>query len=339
MMKTSEKIMRGFSRYRYYIVIRHGEREDESNKGIIEPDSELSKVGVEESFHTGHRLMKNLLLDGWYSKCNECEGEPSLGRIRFISSVMIRCFQTSDAIRQGMIEYLKENRDNKIIPDGDEGAVEKLIDQLSKEKTHIEPAFVERNVKEDPKLVQHSHYFKDQKSLFKRFESIHPHAQELFDYNGEMEKFTLGRYISSSAQILKLVQKLHSLTINKLLNDDEYDCYVVVAHGQTINKLQTYLGSKSSIYPIVHYNGMMLLKLDTNCEKKFYDHINKFTYSPIIYNERIVDGTGFIFNKAKHKYVYKEDETELMADDKEEKTGLMADDKEEKDEVKTKGTV
>ncbi len=281
------------SKAKYFAVVRHGERVDEVERGTQELDPQLTPTGLEESFKTGYNLMKLLLESGWSSQHGT--------KVRFLSSVMWRCVQTLDQLRGGMEDYCKEHLPSE---DG-------LLQRIRDEKTYIEEAFTERNVKEPASYYDETRYLKDQAQFIADFSRIHAVPGGFFDYSSQdLQKFVLRRTISSAPQQIKLLQNLHVKTINRLIHDAEAEVYVVVGHGQLINKLQTYLKLKCDSYPLVHYNGLILLKLDLSKHKKHFDDLNAFEPVPLVYNKRIVEGSGKQFNKAAYKIGLKKDKKE-----------------------------
>ena len=236
---------------KYLIVIRHGERFDETYEEGDLPeeeyyDSSITEKGKVNSASTGYHLMKLFDEKGVLF---------SPFKVKFISSLFYRCIQTTESIRKGMQKYLDKNHMNT--PD-----YTHTLDLYTQRKTHIEDGCSEKIRGVTMGEISKLRIYKNEKGILDSFPSIKPTLRSIFDYKNEHKDLSLNIEFSNSHHVLEACYKFYKKIIKRLHYDTTHDRYVVVAHGMYIKTLLMYLNEEGLARNTVKYNSCVILEFD-----------------------------------------------------------------------------
>lgn len=293
-----------------YILVRHGERADEVEQNTQIADPLLTQKGVTDSTLTGKEIGKKLYDLGSIGQ-NEL-------KIAFMSSVTYRCLQTLRAVKDGIKEYIKEISQPSSMQQEDAKTninCDSVLASIDKATTFVEEACTEKSAKQEKDFYTQMQYIANRPELQKQFSDLNLVFQSLFDYKDKDFRYCIDKHISHHGQVIKLLEQFHSRMINRLINDPVNDVYLVLTHGQFLNKLISYMQMKGEGPPKVDYNSVVFLELDLSKGKKHFCHLNAF--EPIVHwkNERIISSTGTFIDKAALKAKLRnEKETKLDGD-------------------------
>lgn len=279
----------GPSKLKYLILVRHGQRIDETFPDEAVDDCDeywdtgITDRGKKISHQTGAGILK--LLDEWgvldqmlQANSYSDSGEILVPRIRFISSVFYRCLQTTQYLREGMCEYIKEQQ-QKLASKIDElksaqeeelkitlrrkKLLKSLLDMLYDSKTHLEEACSEKTTGNNTKSLENLRIEKDKQKILHEFTDLKITEGEIFDYSGEHQSLTLRKAFPKTSEIFDACDMFYDLIIKHLLEAVDHNIYVIVAHGMYVNMLLFYLDIKLPPKASkVHYNSTTVIEFE-----------------------------------------------------------------------------
>jgi broad specificity phosphatase PhoE len=282
-------------RKKYFIVVRHGERIDETfpeltqDRGDEYWDTGITERGKVHSRETGASIMKILdelgVLDQMVKK-KEHEGKTSYSvrKIRFVSSIFYRCLQTTQEIRAGMNEYLQSElqKVQSASPELSQGrpslgspqasqetllppracTLSCLQELLKSRSTHTEEACSEKIAGVQLSAIHKLRIEKNREATLKEFADLNIVTGELFDYQDAHKHLTLWKVFNKSSDVYHACADFYRRIIRRLLDSPNHDIYILVAHGMYVQVLMWFLQVEAAGGRKVRYNSTSVLEYD-----------------------------------------------------------------------------
>lgn len=276
-------------RKKYLVLVRHGERIDETfpeqteDRGDEYWDTGITNRGKQHSQQTGAAILK--LLDEWGLLDQMLEQHTQAGKtfwvirkIRFISSIFYRCLQTTQCIRRGMEEYLQQQLQlnaseiqklkSPTAADTAKGqrrsdVLNAILDLLKTRSTHIEEACSEKIAGVPPSVINKLRIEKDKAKCLQEFADLKIVTGEIFDYSGKHKHLAVKKMFNKGPDIYNACIDFYRRIIKRLLEAPNHDVYIVVAHGMYVKVLLWFLEIElSGAAKTVHYNSTTIVELD-----------------------------------------------------------------------------
>lgn len=232
-------------RHKYLVVVRHGERLDETAEEVSADDhydTQLTPTGKAHSEKSGRGLARLLHEQGLLA------GQPK--KVKFISSVFYRCLQTTACLRAGVAQYVAEQQFD------DPKAVHHA---LVERKTHMEDAYSEKIKQLPPKYTANLRVHRDLPGVLQEFAAIKPVYRSLFDYEDQHKELCVKRVFHKSQHIYETCFQAFRQLVKRLKHDADHDVYVVVAHGMYVQLFLMFL--EREITRKVGYNHAVVARL------------------------------------------------------------------------------
>lgn len=247
---------------KYLIIVRHGERIDETTDcfGKLSADdlrdSDLTKRGKHRSALVGKKVAA--LLDSYGLMGKDCL------KVRYMSSVIYRCIQTMACLRNGIGEYVMENKEK--FED-----FERVKKCFLARKTHIEEACSEKKPSVTPEYVANLRISTHNKQILEEFKHINPVHKSLYDYQSKHAHLSLNQVFLKKKEANKYLHMFFEDVFERLLKDDSHSAYVVVAHSKYIKQLNAYL-QLPKLTSDVDYNAASVLEFRIDGSKTVLLH-------------------------------------------------------------------
>ena len=233
---------------KYLVVVRHGERLDETALDISKEDhydTQLTENGKTNSKKTGYQLARIM------NELGLLKGTPK--KVKYLTSIFYRCLQTTASLREGVAEFVSDHEKELEDPE----AVKKA---LLKRKTHVEEACSEKIKMLPTKYTDNLRIHKDPVKVLTEFAAIKPVHRSLFDYDEEHQHYSVRRVFDKSSHIYEVCFQFYKHIIKRLQFDASHDVYIVVAHGMYVQLFLMFL--ELQVRHKVQYNSVVLAEFD-----------------------------------------------------------------------------